>query len=57
MLSKERYRVFKVVLVKTFAQKLESAIFENSLRSIFGNNSFLLATSEKILVSVTFSKL
>lgn len=56
-LSKERYRVFKLLLVRTFYQKMDSTIFENNLRCLFGNNSFLLATSEKILVSVIFYQL
>lgn len=53
-ISKERYRLFKLLILKDITQKIEGTLFENLLRGLFGNNSFLLATSNKILISVLY---
>lgn len=52
MIAKERYAVFKLIIVNLVKQKIDNTKYEDLLRSIFGKKSFIFFTIDKILAMV-----
>lgn len=55
MLSKERYHLFKLILMSLIKENLDVSIYEDSLRCIFGKDAGLLFFTDKIISNVSKS--
>jgi hypothetical protein len=52
-LSKERYHLFKLILMSLIKENLDVSIYEDSLRCIFGKDAGLLFFTDKIISNVS----